>query len=186
MSDNPAVPQSPSADAPYSTTVDDTPARPMRVLSQTTDRIVIEVAGREYDIKIGHWQGDVLSASINGERATFAWQKEGHEYDIRVDGAGYTVEVLDAMMKKLRDLKAASGAGGDQKVKAPMPGVVVSIKVEKGQSVSKGVVLCVLEAMKMQNEIKAPADGVVSSISVIPGDSVGRNQEIAVISAPEA
>ena len=57
-------------------------------------------------------------------------------------------------------------------VNAPMPGVVLSVKVTVGQSVKKGDVLLVLEAMKMENEIVAPADGVVATIAVNKGVNV--------------
>ena len=57
-------------------------------------------------------------------------------------------------------------------VNAPMPGVILNIKVAVGQSVKKGDLLLVLEAMKMENEVVAPEDGVVATISVNKGQSV--------------
>jgi biotin carboxyl carrier protein len=53
-----------------------------------------------------------------------------------------------------------------------MPGTILDIKVAVGASVKKGDVLCVLEAMKMENDIPAPADGVVASVNVQKGASV--------------
>ena len=64
------------------------------------------------------------------------------------------------------------GAGEGVAVKAPLPGVITSIKVELGQSVKKGETVVVLEAMKMENKIAAENDGVVSGIAVQTGDSV--------------
>ena len=61
------------------------------------------------------------------------------------------------------------------KVTAPMPGTILDVKVTLGQSVKKGDVVCVLEAMKMENDIPAPCDGVVSSINVQKGASVAAN-----------
>jgi len=57
-----------------------------------------------------------------------------------------------------------AGGGGDDAIKAPIPGVVSGIKVSAGQSVKKGDVLLLLEAMKMQNEILAPFDATVTGI----------------------
>ena len=74
--------------------------------------------------------------------------------------------------------KAAVG-GGANKVTAPMPGTILDVKVSVGQSVKKGDVICVLEAMKMENDIPAPADGVVASINVQKGASVAANDLIA-------
>ena len=66
-------------------------------------------------------------------------------------------------------------AGGANKVSAPMPGTILDVKVSLGQKVSKGDVVCVLEAMKMENDIPAPCDGVVASINVQKGSTVAAN-----------
>ena len=76
---------------------------------------------------------------------------------------------------------AASGSEGANKVTAPMPGTILDVKVSVGQSIKKGDVVCVLEAMKMENDIPAPCDGVVASISVSKGSSVNANDVIATI-----
>ena len=53
-----------------------------------------------------------------------------------------------------------------------MPGTILDVKVSVGDSVSSGSVLCILEAMKMENEIVAPQDGTVASVNVNKGDTV--------------
>ncbi|MBP1757523.1 MAG: Pyruvate carboxylase [Firmicutes bacterium] len=67
---------------------------------------------------------------------------------------------------------APAGAMGSDVVKAPMPGTILNIAVAAGASVKKGQVLCVLEAMKMENEIVSPRDGVVAGIHTGKGNSV--------------
>ena len=74
---------------------------------------------------------------------------------------------------------AASGAAGAVKVTAPMPGTILDVKVSVGQSVKKGDVICVLEAMKMENDIPAPQDGVIASINVQKGASVNAGDVLA-------
>ena len=69
--------------------------------------------------------------------------------------------------------KAAAAPAGAEAIKAPMPGNILDVKVSQGQSVKKGDVLLVLEAMKMENEIMAPRDGVVASVNVSKGATVG-------------
>ena len=71
----------------------------------------------------------------------------------------------------------AAAAGGDT-VTAPIPGVIQEVKVQAGQSVKKGDVLFVLEAMKMKNNITAMHDGKVASVSVSKGDSVTHGQAL--------
>ena len=67
--------------------------------------------------------------------------------------------------------KKAAPAGGIA-IKAPMPGNVIKVNVKAGAAVKKGDVLCVLEAMKMENDIMAPQDGTVASVEVSAGESV--------------
>ncbi len=76
---------------------------------------------------------------------------------------------------------APAGAQGANKVTAPMPGTVLDIKVSQGQAVKKGDVICVLEAMKMENDIPAPCDGTVASINVQKGASVGANDVLVTL-----
>ena len=76
---------------------------------------------------------------------------------------------------------AAQGTAGSVKVEAPMPGTILDVKVSVGDSVSSGSVLCILEAMKMENEIVAPQDGTVASINVSKSDSVEAGQVIITL-----
>lgn len=76
---------------------------------------------------------------------------------------------------------AAQGTAGSVKVEAPMPGTILDVKISVGDSVSSGSVLCILEAMKMENEIVAPQDGTVASVNVSKGDSVEAGQVIITL-----
>lgn len=76
--------------------------------------------------------------------------------------------------------KAAPVAGAKQ-VTAPMPGTIVSVKVNVGDKVESGTLVAVLEAMKMENEIFAGVDGTVAGISVSAGDSVNSGDVIVSV-----
>ena len=78
--------------------------------------------------------------------------------------------------------KAAPAAPqGATPVTAPMPGTILQVKVNAGQAVKKGDVICVLEAMKMENDIPAPCDGVIASVSAQKGASVAAGDVLASI-----
>ena len=65
-----------------------------------------------------------------------------------------------------------AGAAGSMAVKAPMPGNIIKVNVKAGDSVKRGDVLVVLEAMKMENDVCAPEDGVVASVEITQGATV--------------
>ena len=66
-------------------------------------------------------------------------------------------------------------------VNAPMPGTILKVNVQQGQTVKTGDVLCVLEAMKMENEILAPKDGTVTQVATMKGASVDTGAPLVVI-----
>jgi pyruvate carboxylase subunit B len=72
-------------------------------------------------------------------------------------------------------------AAGEVPLKAPMPGMIISYSVKVGDKVATGDLICVLEAMKMQNSLPAPASGVVKAINFEPGASVAKDATILVI-----
>jgi acetyl-CoA/propionyl-CoA carboxylase biotin carboxyl carrier protein len=75
------------------------------------------------------------------------------------------------------------GAGADDAVVSPMQGTVLEVRVADGDEVETGAVICVVEAMKMENEVVAHRDGTVTALSVAQGGPVATGQVICVISA---
>lgn len=76
---------------------------------------------------------------------------------------------------------ASSGKAGSVQVEAPMPGKILAVKANPGQSVKKGEVILLLEAMKMENEVVAPQDGTIASINVNSGDMVEAGNVLATM-----
>lgn len=74
---------------------------------------------------------------------------------------------------------AVTGAG--EAVNAPMPGTILKVNVKAGDAVKSGTVLCVLEAMKMENEIMAPKDGTITQVLVNKGSSVDTGAPLVVL-----
>ena len=108
----------------------------------------------------------------------------GTPYDVTVDEAGASAPVAAPAApaaKPAAPAPAVSGAEGSIKVEAPMPGTILDVKTSVGASVKSGDVLCILEAMKMENDIVAPADGTVASIAANKGDSVEAGQIIVTL-----
>jgi biotin carboxyl carrier protein len=98
-------------------------------------------------------------------------------YTIKINGQLHTVGLktqLDLLLDKLGMSNATAARVSD--IKAPMPGLIVAIKVEEGQTVAKGDPIMILEAMKMENILKSPGDGVVKAIKVKLRDNVEKGQ----------
>ena len=75
----------------------------------------------------------------------------------------------------------AAGSAGSIKVSSPMPGKILAVKANVGDSVKKGQVILILEAMKMENEVVAPEDGTIASIDVTVGASVESGDTLATL-----
>lgn len=84
-------------------------------------------------------------------------------------------------MEKIHNSRNAAESVGRQVVQAPMPGVILKTYVKKGDVVQRGDPLCVLVAMKMENEIRSLTDGTVKEIFVEDTAKVGLNDRIMVI-----
>ena len=147
------------------------------------------------------------SITLNGQ--PFAWDiadlgagryhvlHEGRSYNAEVVSADYTTKDIvlkingqrvelhakdrfDLLLERLGMSNAATAKVNE--LKAPMPGLIVDIRVQPGQAVLKGDPLLVLEAMKMENILKAPADGIVSSLKVTLRDNVQKGQVLVQFS----
>ncbi|MDV3309424.1 MAG: biotin/lipoyl-binding protein [Cyclobacteriaceae bacterium] len=96
---------------------------------------------------------------------------------IRINGRPYEVKVKDRFDLLLEKLGIGNNdASRLNVVRAPMPGLIVEMKVKEGDTVASGDSLLVLEAMKMENVLRAPGSGVVKAIHVAKGDRVEKNQ----------
>lgn len=95
---------------------------------------------------------------------------------IKLDNVRYEVKLKDDTDLLLEQLGISNKAQKAQSIKAPMPGLVLSINVKEGDTVKKGDGLLVLEAMKMENLIKALSEGTIKKIHIIKGAKVEKNQ----------
>jgi len=151
-------------------------------LVEVLDERHIIVNGVSYEVDFNHVDGQpIYSAIINGQSHE-AFVYPGDDFwQVLLQGRLYEACVEDERERRLRKEVDGSEEQKEIPVKAPMPGLVVSLPVGEGQAVKKGDVLLILESMKMQNELKAPRDGVVMRLRVQPGDSVEQRQNLLTL-----
>jgi biotin carboxyl carrier protein len=144
------------------------------ILIEILDEHHITVDGVDYEIdfeSVSEQTVYSLLANNNSYEALVYESEEG--WQVLLHGSQYVLLVEDEREKRLR---ASLGGGPPENVdfhlRAPMPGLIVTVPVREGQMVEKGDVLVVLESMKMQNQLKSPRPGKISRVQVKPGDSV--------------
>ena len=112
------------------------------------------------------------------------------KYRVNVNGTVYEVELEDITGAAPASAPAAPAApaaapvsapAGGEKITSPMPGNILSVNVAAGDTVQKGQVLMILEAMKMENNINADKDGKITAINVNKGDSVLEGTDLVII-----
>ena len=149
----------------------------MKVQVQVGDRIV-EVDTDRLDA-VKQVEPGVFSVIVEGESFEIRALPSTSGLNLQVDANTFPVEVSDPRNSS-RKQRAARGTG-HQNITAPMPGKVVRVLVQEGDSVEAGQGLVVVEAMKMQNEMKASRSGRVVELRVRDGDTVGANETLVVL-----
>ena len=133
-----------------------------------------KINGNEYNVAINSVDGTNASVTVNGT-----------DYQVELENAPAApvqtapAAVQTAPAASAAPKPAASGAG--KAVTSPLPGVIIAVKVNVGDSVKAGQEVAVLEAMKMENSIEATQAGTVTAIHVAKGDSVLEGAAIVTI-----
>lgn len=96
---------------------------------------------------------------------------------VAINGQNYQVDITDEFGQLIKKMGLSmNNTSVIKNIKAPMPGLVLEIMTEVGQTIAKGDSLLILEAMKMENVLKSAGDGVIKSIEVTKGMAVNKNQ----------
>jgi acetyl-CoA/propionyl-CoA carboxylase biotin carboxyl carrier protein len=145
-------------------------------LAQRAEELADELSHRTTSIVAA---SDGASSAAAGERAVSA-EVDGRRYEVRVRVPDPPHAEL-AQRRRERVRAGGAHAAARDAVVSPMQGTVLAVEVDDGDEVSPGQVLCVIEAMKMENEIVAHRAGVVTELSVAAGQPVATGQVICVV-----
>ena len=148
------------------------------------EHVVVEVEGRRIEADFRRLpDGEVYSLLVNGHSHEVRVSPAAGALEVSLHATAIPVEVRHPLEKLLQSARPAALAGGGETVLAPMPGLVVALRVKPGDTVQAGQAVAIVEAMKMQNVLTARHGGVVSEVLVSERASVGAGQALIRIRA---
>ena len=148
------------------------------------DRLLLEVDGKRLEADFHRLpDGEVYSLLVDGRSHEVRVSPGAHALEVTVRGTRVPVEVRHPLERMLGAGLRKGGASAGETIVAPMPGLVVSLRVSAGDVVAAGQPVIVVEAMKMQNELTAQHAGVVSDVMVTERQSVAAGQPLMRIRA---
>lgn len=140
------------------------------------------VDGRPMPVDLKGLEDPLLSLLLDYRSYEVALEEErGGERRVTVGGRTYRAAVGAPRAVPVEVEGVCSAAAGPCEVAAPLPGLLVEVRVSEGQRVEAGTVVAVLESMKMHLELRSPRDGTVCSLPVTPGQEVQQGEVLAVI-----
>lgn len=156
---------------------------------ETELEVEVQRHGAGYRVRLGdRWiEADLASVGKyvqslrldDGTQHALVHHRSGTTHEISIGDGMFVIEVIDPLAARRKGGNDEMSGGGI--VKAMMPGRVVRVLVNKGDTVTRGQGLLILEAMKMENEISAPADGVVDELFIESGQTVEAGADLVHI-----
>ena len=135
------------------------------------------IDGNTYEVAINEVNDTTAKVTVNGTEYTVGWEKPVEEKPaVKIQ----PVVAKPAAAPAAPATPAAAPVNGHA-IKTPLPGVIIDVKVNIGDTVAKGQTVVVLEAMKMENNINADRDGKVVAIQVTKGDTVADGAVLVVL-----
>jgi biotin carboxyl carrier protein len=150
-------------------------------LQKTAAGLKISLDGEPVDadlVRIA--EPSLYSLLLDRQSREMVLARDGDSISVSLDGERLVARVQDEVSRALAEF-GGSAPSGALEVRAPMPGVVVSVEVKAGEKVEVGQPVVVVEAMKMQNELTAESAGLVERVAVQPGDTVDGDAVLVVL-----
>jgi biotin carboxyl carrier protein len=149
------------------------------------NNLVLKIDNNEYDLKIINFKSNIIEFIFdNSFYEIRVLESTSTDLKVLINGNSLTLKKHSILTEILEKSPSHSGIGGQSSqnsVSSQIPGRVISISINKGDSVKKGDNIVVLESMKMQVAIKSHRDGIVKELRVKEGQSISRNDIVAIL-----
>jgi 3-methylcrotonyl-CoA carboxylase alpha subunit len=149
-------------------------------------RYTLTIDGRTFQVDAANLGDASLMTLLLDQRSVLAHTRAADArrglYDVSIAGKYLRLEVLDALASAARGADGGAERRGFE-LTAPMPGLVVAVRVAPGDAIEAGAPLVVMEAMKMQNELVAEMAGTVREVRVAPGNAVESGATLVIVDA---
>ena len=136
------------------------------------------INGIKFNVEVGDVEGNQVEVIVNGSHYHVELEKDTKSPVKKINKAAAAPTTASGQKVIAKPAASSSAAGA---VKAPLPGTIMSFKVKEGDTVNAGDTVCVLEAMKMENDVKTSLGGTVKKILVNVGDAVLEGNDIMII-----
>ncbi|MDD4418112.1 MAG: biotin/lipoyl-binding protein [Bacteroides graminisolvens] len=136
-----------------------------------------KINGNLYNVTVNDIEENIARVEVNGTPYTVEMDKPVKAAPKPVTRPASAPKTSTGAPVVARPAATSTKSG----IKSPLPGVILDIKVKEGDTVKKGQLVAILEAMKMENNINADKDGVVSAVKVNKGDSVLEGTDLIII-----
>lgn len=136
-----------------------------------------KINGNLYNVTVNDIEENIARVEVNGTPYTVEMDKPVKTVPKPVTRPASAPKTSTGAPVVARPAATSTKSG----IKSPLPGVILDIKVKEGDTVKKGQLIAILEAMKMENNINADKDGVVSAVKVNKGDSVLEGTDLIII-----
>ncbi|TVR68515.1 MAG: hypothetical protein EA408_13385 [Marinilabiliales bacterium] len=156
---------------------------PVKIIKKDGNDLHISLGEKKYHLNLVKVENNIYSILLDGKSydVEVVATEIKNRYSARYLCHPYSIEVLDAETRYMRSRLNALGESEENIVSCPMPGKIVRIPVNAGDSVTAGEVVIVVAAMKMESEYKTGKTGVIKEILVKEGDVIEANMPLIIL-----
>jgi biotin carboxyl carrier protein len=155
----------------------------VEILENEGSRYVFKIDNKTFEIDLVEVSKGIYSLLHNGKSYNVeAIPTKGiTKYTVNTFFQSFDLEIIDAQTKYLRSRSQGAAADTGNLIRVPMPGKVMEIFVNEGDTVTAGQTLVIVSAMKMESEYKAGRNGIVKKVMVQPGETVDSDQIMIIL-----